>query len=194
MLHALAVAGFRSLQQLVLPLGQLNLITDPNGSGKSSIYRSLRLLADTARGNLIQSLAREGGLQSTLWAGLEVITREMHTGQPPVQGQVRKKPVSLRLGCTSDDFSYTIDLGLPIAHGSLFDRDPVIKRECLWRGHRMEPSALTTDRRGGTLRNRNSAAKWEDVDVQTYPKIYPRHCRTRADKPRQKNWPMKKTQ
>ncbi len=166
MLHTLAVAGYRSLQQFVLPLGQLNLITGPNGSGKSSIYRSLRLLADTARGNLIQSLAREGGLQSTLWAGPEVITREMHTGQIPVQGQVRKKPVSLRLGFTSDDFSYTIDLGLPVAYGSLFDRDPVIKRECLWQGHRMLPSALTTDRRGGTLRNRNSAGKWEDVNIQ----------------------------
>lgn len=131
MLHTLAVAGYRSLQQLVLPLGQLNLITGPNGSGKSSIYRALRLLAETARGQLIQSLAREGGLQSTLWAGPEVLTREMQTGQIPVQGQLRKKPISLRLGFTSDVFSYTIDLGLPVPFGSLFDRDPVIKRECL---------------------------------------------------------------
>ena len=166
MLHTLAVTGYRSLKQIVLPLGQLNLITGPNGSGKSSVYRSLRLLADTARGNLIQSLAREGGLQSTLWAGPEVITREMQTGQIPVQGQVRKKPISLRLGFTSDDFSYTVELGLPLPFGSLFDRDPVIKRECLWQGHRMLPATLTTDRRGGTLRNRNSAGKWDDVNVQ----------------------------
>lgn len=166
MLHTLAVAGYRSLQQLVLPLGQLNLITGPNGSGKSSIYRALRLLAETARGQLIQSLAREGGLQSTLWAGPEVLTREMQTGQIPVQGQLRKKPVSLRLGFTSDAFSYTIDLGLPVPFGSLFDRDPVIKRECLWQGYRMQPSTLTTDRRGSTLRNRNASGKWEDVDIQ----------------------------
>lgn len=34
-------------------------------------YRSLRLLVDIAQGRIIPSLAREGGLQSTLWAGPE---------------------------------------------------------------------------------------------------------------------------
>lgn len=68
MLRTLAIAGYRSLRELIVPLGQLNVITGANGSGKSSVYRSLRLLAETARGGVITSLAREGGLQSTLWA------------------------------------------------------------------------------------------------------------------------------
>jgi len=40
------------------------ILMGPNGSGKSSIYRALRLLAETAQGGVIPSLARKGGLQS----------------------------------------------------------------------------------------------------------------------------------
>jgi predicted ATPase len=66
MLTALAVSNYRSLRKLVVPLQRLNVITGANGSGKSSLYRALRLLGDTAQGRVIPSLAREGGLQSTL--------------------------------------------------------------------------------------------------------------------------------
>ena len=66
MLNTLAVSGYRSLREFVVPLERLNLVTGPNGSGKSNLYRALRLLAETAQGRVIPSLAREGGLQSTL--------------------------------------------------------------------------------------------------------------------------------
>jgi predicted ATPase len=69
MLDTLAICNYRSLRELISPLGLVTLITGPNGSGKSSVYRALRLLADTARGGVIASLAREGGIDSTLWAG-----------------------------------------------------------------------------------------------------------------------------
>jgi predicted ATPase len=65
----LAVEGYRSLRRLVLPLGRLNVVAGANGTGKSSLYRALRLLADSARNGAVSALAREGGLQSTLWAG-----------------------------------------------------------------------------------------------------------------------------
>ena len=64
MIHTFAVSGYRSLKENVLCLGQLNVVTGPNGSGKSSMYRALRLIRAAADGSLIQSLAREGGLQS----------------------------------------------------------------------------------------------------------------------------------
>jgi len=48
MLLTLAIANYRSLRDLVIPLERLTLITGPNGAGKSSVYRSLRLLAQTA--------------------------------------------------------------------------------------------------------------------------------------------------
>ncbi len=57
MLTTLAIANYRSLRNLIVPLQRLNLITGPNGSGKSSVYRALRLLAETAQGGVIPSLA-----------------------------------------------------------------------------------------------------------------------------------------
>lgn len=71
MILTLAVSGYRSLRDLVLPLDRITLVTGANGSGKSSLYRSIRLLADVAQGQAIASLAAEGGLNSTLWAGPE---------------------------------------------------------------------------------------------------------------------------
>src|SRR5258708_14669529 len=104
MLTVLAISSYRSLRNLIVPLRQLNVITGANGSGKSSLYRALRLLADTAQGRVVPSLAREGGLQSTLWAGPESISRSVRRGDYPVQGTVRNHPVTLRLGFTCTAF------------------------------------------------------------------------------------------
>jgi predicted ATPase len=147
-LHTLAIAGYRSLRDFVIPLRGLNLVTGPNGSGKSNLYRALRLLAETAQGRVIPSLAREGGLQSTLWAGPESFSRAVLKGEQPVQGTTRQKVVSLRLGFCADDFGYAIDLGLPSGPAGFFSHDPEIKRECLWAGATMRPSTLLVDRKG----------------------------------------------
>lgn len=69
MLDTVAVENYRSLRRLVVPLRGCNVVTGPNGSGKSSLYRALRLLADSARNGSVNALAREGGLSSTMWAG-----------------------------------------------------------------------------------------------------------------------------
>lgn len=98
----LAIAGYRSLRDLRLELGALNVVTGPNGSGKSSLYRALRLLADVAQGRIIESLAREGGLPSTLWAGPATIARAVRQGHHPVEGLVRQSPVGLKLGFSGD--------------------------------------------------------------------------------------------
>lgn len=164
MLHTFAVSGYRSLKDNVLCLGQLNVVTGPNGSGKSSLYRALHMISATANGRLIQSLAREGGLQSTLWAGPERFSRQMLEGDVPVQGTVRKKPISLRLGFSSCDFSYSIDLGLPSHRQTAFSLDPIIKRECLWRGPSRQARDLVADRKANNLRIRPHR-KWEDVKV-----------------------------
>src|SRR5689334_9290764 len=132
MLTTLAVANYRSLRELIVPLQSLNVITGANGSGKSSVYRALRLLAETAQGGVIPSLAREGGLQSTLWAGPETISRGVKDGRHAVQGTRRNEAVNLKLGFASEEFSYCIDLGLPIPSSSAFSLDPEIKRECIW--------------------------------------------------------------
>jgi predicted ATPase len=90
------------MRDVVLPLGRLNVVTGANGTGKSNLYRALRLLSDTARGGVIASLAREGGFESILWAGPETLSRRMKSGEVPVQGGPRREPVSLRLGFCDD--------------------------------------------------------------------------------------------
>lgn len=135
MLSTLAIANYRSLRSLALPLGRLNLVTGANGSGKSNLYRALRLLAETANGGVVNALAREGGLSSTLWAGPEKITRRMQQGEVPIQGIRRSEPVALKLGFAGEDFGYAIDLGMPPPiPSSAFSRDPEIKREAIWGG------------------------------------------------------------
>jgi predicted ATPase len=168
MLCALAVSSYRSLREIVIPLRQLNLVTGPNGSGKSNLYRALRLLAETAQGRVIPSLAREGGLQSTLWAGPETLSRSVLRGEHPVQGTSRKRPVSLRLGFAGDEFGYAIELGLPPQNSetrkvSAFVHDPEIKRECLWSGEVLRPSTLLVDRRGSVVKVRNDDGRWTIV-------------------------------
>jgi len=146
MIETLAVSGYRSLRNLVLPLGRLNLVTGANGTGKSSLYRALRLLGDAALNTVVSSLAREGGLSSTLWAGPETIARSVRRGDFPVQGTPRQKVVSLKLGFAADPYGYCIDMGYPPPAQTAFPFDPAIKRECIWHGGLYRRSAVLVDR------------------------------------------------
>lgn len=166
MLTSLAISNYRSLRNLIVPLRRLNLITGPNGSGKSSVYRALRLLADTAQGGVIPSLAREGGLQSTLWAGPERLSAAVKRGEHKVEGTRRKERVNLRLGFAGDDFGYAIDLGLPTPSSSAFALDPEIKTECIWAGPILRPAALLVERRAWVVRTRRSDGEWDTLSYQ----------------------------
>ncbi|MER7244794.1 AAA family ATPase [Kribbella sp. NPDC000426] len=161
MLTTLAVENYRSLRRIVMPLSGLNVVTGANGTGKSSLYRALRLLADASRNGAIAALAREGGLQSTLWAGPEHVRKDR-----PVQGTVRTGPVTLRMGFAGDDYGYLMDLGLPVPNGSQFDLDPEIKREALWAGPFLRPAALLVDRSNREARIRSSGGAWERAGHQ----------------------------
>ncbi|HZB88149.1 MAG TPA: AAA family ATPase [Terracidiphilus sp.] len=135
----------------MLPLGRLNLVTGANGTGKSSLYRALRLLGDVALNTVVASLAREGGLSSTLWAGPETIARSVRRGEHPVEGTPRQKVVSLKLGFAAELYSYCIDLGIPEPGQRAFGRDPVIKRECIWHGSVYRRSSVLVDRARGVV-------------------------------------------
>lgn len=152
MLDTLAVANYRSLRHLVVPLRRCTIVTGPNGSGKSSLYRSLRLLSDMARNGAVSALAREGGLASTMWAG---------PGRPG--------PVSLKLGFAGDDLGYAVDLGMPQIGRTLFGLDPEIKSEAVWVGPWRRPSGLIADRGGPTARVRDDAGNWRIASTALRP-------------------------
>ena len=167
MLKTLAVANYRSINKLVVPLDRLNLVTGPNGSGKSNLYRALRLLAETAQGGVINALAREGGLDSTFWAGPETISRRMRDGDVPIQATARHSVKRLRLGFAGEDFSYAISMGLPSPGISYFSLDPEVKKECIWAGPLYRPASLLVQRSGPMVRARDGRG-W-DVLAQHTP-------------------------
>lgn len=168
MIQTIAVQGFRSLRELVLGLGPVTLVTGANGSGKSSLYRSLSLLAETASGNLIGSLARQGGLQSVLWAGPENISQSMRTGEVPVQGKARRvKPVALQLGFATDELGYLVDVGLPTPRHSLFAQDPEIKRELVFGAPVMRPASLLVRRHNAQVDVRDGGWQRAVEDMNT---------------------------
>ncbi|GAB2178718.1 AAA family ATPase [Dongia sp. agr-C8] len=175
MIHQIAVSGYRSLRDLTVALGGLTIITGPNGSGKSSFYRALRLMNDIAHGGIIRSLAAEGGLPSTLWAGPESFARSVKQGQHPVEGTRRKTPVALKLGFAGDDYSYAIELGLPI--GGFFALDPEIKLETLWIGAQPGRNNVLAERHGPSVRIREKAGAWAQAEtgLATYDSIMT-HC------------------
>lgn len=166
-----------------MPLGPLTVVTGANGTGKSSLYRSLRLLGAVGRDGAIGALAVEGGFPQTLWAGPEDGARP----GLPVQGTVRRGPVALRLGVGADasGFGYAVDFGLPVPSRTMFGADPEIKAESVWSGPVLRAGSLLCERRGAASRVRGddgwrplplSLAPWESVlsehgDPDTSPEL-----------------------
>ncbi|WP_285026295.1 AAA family ATPase [Plantibacter sp. ME-Dv--P-122b] len=161
MIQTLAISGYRSIRDTVLPLHGLDVVTGANGTGKSNLYRALRLLASAGDGDVVGSLARDGGLSSTLWAGPEHVSRAMVDGSVPVQGTRRSGPIGLRLGFATDTLGYLIDLGIPQPSTTLFGRDPEIKREQIFAGALAKPSSLLVDRHGPAVRVRDGS--WRPI-------------------------------
>ena len=174
MINTLAISNYRSLVNLVIPLGKLNLITGANASGKSNLYRALRLLAETAQGGVVNALACEGGLTSTYWAGPEQISKGMRSGEVKIEGTASsKKAKRLRLGFAGDEFGYSISLGLPLPIPSAFQLDPEIKKESIWVGQHYRRAGSLVDREGPMIQIRNDKS-WDIIskDIPSFESIF----------------------
>jgi len=125
-----------------------------------------RLMAQTAQGGVINALAKEGGLDSTFWAGPENLTKRMKQGEVNVQGSSRQNRARLRLGFSSEDFSYAIALGLPVPSNSVFSLDPEIKNESIWVGNTFRPASALLERKNSTVKVRH-LKKWEVISKHT---------------------------
>lgn len=139
MIQEIYVKGYRSLQDIRFTLNQINVVSGPNGCGKSNVYRALQVLARSAAGNIAQQLTKEGGMPSVLWAGEKVYP----TRTP--------KPVRMILGFRTEEWSYEIGLGLPNATETFFSRDPEVKEEFAWYGISRRPSTTFMERQGASV-------------------------------------------
>jgi hypothetical protein len=88
----------------------------------------------------------------------------MKASTQPVQGLVRKNPISLKLGFSGNDYGYAIDLGLPLPDSrSKFSSDPEIKVESQWTGERLGRANEFAVRNGPLVRIRNDSGEWRQA-------------------------------
>ncbi|NTX57728.1 AAA family ATPase [Myxococcus sp. CA039A] len=118
-IQRLRISGYRSVRQLSLELGPVNVIVGANGSGKTNLYRALYLLVAASEGRLARTLAEEGGTPSVLWAG----------------SRGAKQPVRLTVQVEMGELAYELSCGIvPNLPRSTdpFKLDPEVKSEHLW--------------------------------------------------------------
>lgn len=143
MIRELKVSGYRSIRDLRLRLKPINVLTGPNGCGKSNLYQSIFLLAKAASNELARTLALEGGMPSVLWAGAR-----------------KDGPEQLRFSVSLDEFVYGLTLGLPTLNDlSAFQMDPCVKDESLWYAPPRQKKIRFLERDTGTtwVRDRDGA-------------------------------------
>jgi predicted ATPase len=125
-IRELHVCGYRSIRNLRVCLGNVNVLTGPNGCGKSNLYNAVFLLAKTVTGGFARVIAEEGGMPSVLWAG-ERRSRSV--------GSARPEALRMTLGVKTDSFCYEMSCGLVKTSPespSAFRLDPEIKEERVW--------------------------------------------------------------
>ena len=68
-LSELRVERFRSLRQITLPLGPVNVLIGPNGAGKTNVLKVFDFLADVVRTDLEPALHARGGFEELVFRG-----------------------------------------------------------------------------------------------------------------------------
>jgi predicted ATPase len=68
-LHRLTILDFRSLAEVCIGLGPLNVLAGPNGAGKSNLLEVISFLGDLARLDLGPAIDRHGGWEALCFRG-----------------------------------------------------------------------------------------------------------------------------
>ena len=167
MLNILAVSGYRSLRDLVIPLDRLNLVTGAERQRQVEPV-SRAAAARRHRAGPRHPVARARGRPAVDAVGRAgaVLARACCAAS----SRCRAASAGIRSACASgfaaDDFSYAIDLGLPPPPVGAFGHDPEIKRECVWSGQALRPSTMLVDRRGPLVKSRDGDGDWTIVTQQ----------------------------
>lgn len=119
MLKSINIENYRSIRNVTLELGQLNIVFGPNGCGKSNLYKAIHLLSGAASNQISPMLSEEGGIENAMWSGSQGISHA---------------PRRIKLACETEDFEYELQIGFPdrLPYKSQFELDPVIKEENIW--------------------------------------------------------------
>ena len=75
----LTIKGFKSIKDLDLRLGSVNILIGPNGAGKSNFISFFRMLNELIEGNLQLFVGRSGGANTMLYYGTNV-TKTIRAG------------------------------------------------------------------------------------------------------------------
>ena len=165
MIKQIHVSGYRSVRDLDLELKPINVLTGPNGCGKSNLYNSLVLMARAGQGQLARAIAEEGGTPSVFWAGGE-----------RARTQRKKAPKRVVLGFEAEKFGYELQIGLPSlneqALGTMFTLDPRVKEEYIWYIPPPEANKLNDAKRRIAMLKRDEPSAWlrnAEGNMVTYP-------------------------
>ncbi|HFP8700036.1 TPA: AAA family ATPase [Raoultella planticola] len=146
MIHHIRIQNFRSVRDIELELGALNIVFGPNGCGKSNIYKAIHLLTASADGKFSSYISEEGGLENVMWSGRTAATA--------------RHPRRLQISCLTAEFDYELQVGFPekLPYPTQFMLDPIVKEESIWlAGFSRRPSARV-------LQRKNQAAFLLDVN------------------------------
>ncbi|HID9040535.1 TPA: AAA family ATPase, partial [Klebsiella variicola] len=136
MIQYIRIQNFRSVRDIALELGPLNIVFGPNGCGKSNIYNAIHLLTAAADGRLSGFISEEGGLENMMWSG--------------ERSPVDRHPRRLQIACRTDSFDYELQIGFPekLPYPTQFMLDPIVKEENIWlAGYSRRPSSRVLQRK-----------------------------------------------
>ncbi len=156
MIQYIRIQNFRSVKDIALELGPLNIVFGPNGCGKSNIYNAIHLLTAAAEGRLSGFISEEGGLENMMWSGK--------------RSPLDRHPRRLQIACRTDSFDYELQIGFPekLPYPTQFMLDPIVKEENIWlAGYYRRPSSRV-------LQRKNQAAFLVDVtgEKSTSPRVF----------------------
>jgi predicted ATPase len=68
----ISLSGFKSIREMSLDLGRMNVLIGPNGGGKSNLLSLFQLLREISNGSLQTYVAKSGGADRFLFGGAKI--------------------------------------------------------------------------------------------------------------------------